>query len=488
MSDELTDKPLSQLAAINSASELNISDLILISKKNDGEHENFLSRNMSIEVFETFTMSSYVNPALNRVSTDLYARTEECSSFLSNVIDNDVVHKKDANFSLTCPGTGYVTAVIQKDGILSAVSSDLEVDLNMSQYCKKKDLNNSAGRDGYYLAGFKQTDGYVTATLSGFAPLLSVYPTKKELNVAFNIPSKTTITSIRQSNGLLNVETVNSDFQLTAKDDEVIKSIAAAENGKLSATYKKIASYDFTPILYAYPTKNELNATFNIPSKTTITAIKQENGKLKVETVNSDFQLSAKDGEMIKSIAPAENGKLSATYKKLATCDVRCDETEYIRRIKLSEDDVQIEKAPHENIWPMRACLEAIYPVGAIYLATTSYCPLQNISGMSWRWVQVSQNRVLQGSNGTNTGKTIDAGLPNLYGEIGLRHTSVMPATNGVFQKTYKYLANNAHFGSCGVNAYYAIVFNASASNSIYGNSTTVQPPAYVVTVWERVS
>lgn len=72
MSDsyELKDKPLSELSAIDSALELKASDLILISKE-DGEHRNFVSRNMKIGAFETFTMSSYVNPALDHVSTDL---------------------------------------------------------------------------------------------------------------------------------------------------------------------------------------------------------------------------------------------------------------------------------------------------------------------------------------------------------------------------------------------------------------------------------
>ena len=72
MSDKLEDKPLSELSAIRSALELEKSDLILISKMNDGEHKNFLSRNMEIGAFETFTMSYYVNPALSSISTDLY--------------------------------------------------------------------------------------------------------------------------------------------------------------------------------------------------------------------------------------------------------------------------------------------------------------------------------------------------------------------------------------------------------------------------------
>ena len=30
--------------------------------------------------------------------------------------------------------------------------------------------------------------------------------------------------------------------------------------------------------------------------------------------------------------------------------------------------------------------------------------------------------------------------------------------------------------------------FDASRSNSIYGNSNTVQPPAYIVNIWERTA
>ena len=412
MSDtyELKDRPLSELSAIDSARELKGSDLILISKK-DGDHDNFLSRNMTIGAFETFTMSSYVNPALDRVSTDLCVQMTECSTFLSNFIDTSVVHTKPANYSLECIGTGYVKSVSQKDGILSAVSGDMEGALNISQYCRKADLNGSAYKDKHYMAGFTQTSGKVAATLCAFENVLSVHPLKKDLNT-----------------------------------------------------------------------------TINIPSNVAITSVKQTEGKVSITTVDNTFSLRAPDGNIIKSIASDGYGKLTATYKEMAKCDVTCSETEYIKRIKLSEDEVIIQKAPHVDYWPMKACLEAIYPVGAIYLATTNYCPLQGISGMSWRWVQVSQDRVLQGSNGENAGTTIEAGLPHITGYFSIRHAGRLPGTDGAFYIQSIASAPAVHFGECGNRDCHGVSFSASRSNAIYGNSTTVQPPAYVVTVWKRVS
>jgi hypothetical protein len=73
------------------------------------------------------------------------------------------------------------------------------------------------------------------------------------------------------------------------------------------------------------------------------------------------------------------------------------------------------------------------------------------------------------------------AGLPNLYGELGVRgctNTMVIGQSSGVFDAV-----NGANLGDINVGTTSAshpgkIKFDASASNSIYGNSTTVQPPA----------
>jgi hypothetical protein len=40
--------------------------------------------------------------------------------------------------------------------------------------------------------------------------------------------------------------------------------------------------------------------------------------------------------------------------------------------------------------------------------------------------------------------------------------------------------------GNIGTNA--GLGFDASRSNSIYGNADTVQPPAYLVNIWKRTA
>lgn len=119
--------------------------------------------------------------------------------------------------------------------------------------------------------------------------------------------------------------------------------------------------------------------------------------------------------------------------------------------------------------------LKAIWPVGSIYIGTQSTCPLATlISGSTWELV--AADRSLQGSSTNHAaGTTIEAGLPDHS------HTQV-----------YKDVNFRAPYGSADRVCWEGTTFItvdtglASANNSIYGNSTTVQPPAYVVNVWRR--
>lgn len=72
----------------------------------------------------------------------------------------------------------------------------------------------------------------------------------------------------------------------------------------------------------------------------------------------------------------------------------------------------------------------------------------------------------------TTVGTTKTAGLPNITGSIETPHGSV----TGAFTATK--LSNSDIRGASGSYSRYRDNFDASLSNSIYGNSTTVQPPA----------
>ena len=111
-------------------------------------------------------------------------------------------------------------------------------------------------------------------------------------------------------------------------------------------------------------------------------------------------------------------------------------------------------------------------------------------------WTKKAEDRVLQGSSSNHTeGTTIEAGLPNITGQFtSWRGVNVLDIgvvcgiVSGAFWRTtgtqsYAIYDTNATSNGTG-----ALNFDASLSSSIYGNSTTVQSPAYVVSVWERTA
>ena len=134
------------------------------------------------------------------------------------------------------------------------------------------------------------------------------------------------------------------------------------------------------------------------------------------------------------------------------------------------------------------AMLATLYPVGSIYIGTQSTCPLATLISDS-TWELVANGRVLQGSDGTNANTTIAAGLPDITGTfntISGYESSIASGTATCFQQTTSYNA----IRTAGDTLYTrgSVTFNASDSNSIYGNSNTVQPPAYVVNIWRRTA
>ena len=149
---------------------------------------------------------------------------------------------------------------------------------------------------------------------------------------------------------------------------------------------------------------------------------------------------------------------------------------------QLTSNDQQITTTKH-----LMDVLKAMYPVGAIFIGTTSTCPMAQFFGT---WELVAADRSLQGSSTNHAANTtIAAGLPNITGEMwqnamGKSDEATTTRSGALsFGSTYG-------FGSAGntsINGRH-IHFNATNSNSIYGASSTVQPPAYVVNVWRRTA
>ena len=146
--------------------------------------------------------------------------------------------------------------------------------------------------------------------------------------------------------------------------------------------------------------------------------------------------------------------------------------------------------------------LNTLYPVGAIYIGTCASCPLQ-VLGVG-NWTLKASDMVLQGSGIRTAKETVEAGLPNIKGTAqfgdsnnggsGVSTTggsSLHKDSDGPWYRDTDWASGKSirADNTTDDGAYtYGIGFDASLSNPIYGNSDTVQPPAYIVNIWERIN
>ena len=136
----------------------------------------------------------------------------------------------------------------------------------------------------------------------------------------------------------------------------------------------------------------------------------------------------------------------------------------------------------------------AAYPVGSIYQSTDAASPAVLFGGT---WEQIAQDRVLMGASDSHpAGSTVEAGLPNITGSLTSTATG---GGSGPFRGNSNSVTSRGALSTTAISATYAgyskyggteysVHFDASASNSIYGASNTVQPPAYFVWIWRRIS
>lgn len=125
--------------------------------------------------------------------------------------------------------------------------------------------------------------------------------------------------------------------------------------------------------------------------------------------------------------------------------------------------------------------LKAIYPVGSVYIGTQNTCPMSAFFGT---WTLVSSGKALWTGTGSNGNSTIDAGLPNITGRVDLSGAHVNNSS-GALTGSGSRVNRDDILDTAGT---YILSLDASKSNAIYGKSSTVQPPAYVVNVWRRTA
>ena len=123
--------------------------------------------------------------------------------------------------------------------------------------------------------------------------------------------------------------------------------------------------------------------------------------------------------------------------------------------------------------------LQSVYPIGSLYIGINDNCPIANLFGT---WEKVAEGLCLQGATGSQVpGNTVEAGLPNITGGIGrvFRFNIWGAGVN---------IGNTGSINTTGSWSTADVNIDASKSNNIYGKSSTVQPPAYLVNVWKRTA
>lgn len=126
------------------------------------------------------------------------------------------------------------------------------------------------------------------------------------------------------------------------------------------------------------------------------------------------------------------------------------------------------------------------YPVGSIYISTRSTSPASLFGGT---WESIASERVLMGvSSSHGAGSTVSAGLPNITGVLkDLFVSGNFNQSTGAFKRSSASSFSEQTDKSDWL-GWADAQFYASDSNSIYGNSSTVQPAAYYVYMWRRTA
>ena len=135
------------------------------------------------------------------------------------------------------------------------------------------------------------------------------------------------------------------------------------------------------------------------------------------------------------------------------------------------------------------ALIDLVYPVGSIYLSINNVSPEVFMAG---KWELIEEGRTLWTTTSEDGGELIEAGLPNIKGDLSLTgggSSGGWLSGNGALKEKS---AGNKKFwsassgSSSGVSTGFEI--DASKSNGIYGKSDTVQPPAIKIYAFKRIS
>ena len=133
--------------------------------------------------------------------------------------------------------------------------------------------------------------------------------------------------------------------------------------------------------------------------------------------------------------------------------------------------------------WPANTIPDGWLLCDGSAISRTDYADLFAVIGTTWGEGDGSTTFNLPNSIGrfaegaSEAGSYHEAGLPNIEGSTSCTNRVLYSTTSGCFSRGNTGLIPNASSSGTGTTLY----MDASKSNCIYGNSTTVQPPSYTV-------
>lgn len=133
------------------------------------------------------------------------------------------------------------------------------------------------------------------------------------------------------------------------------------------------------------------------------------------------------------------------------------------------------------------------HPIGSYYISQNPTSPAE-LYGGGWEELDAGKTLWTIPTTETGAGEIIEAGLPNITGSLSksggtpiTNAPSGYITTSGAFTNpTYASGSSSYRTSEDTTALFKSFSFDASNSNSIYGNSTTVQPPAIKVYMWKR--
>ena len=127
----------------------------------------------------------------------------------------------------------------------------------------------------------------------------------------------------------------------------------------------------------------------------------------------------------------------------------------------------------------------ADHPVGSAFFTISDDDPAQLFGGT---WMKIAEDRAIMGASTTHAaGSTAEAGLPNIVFNLSDNYFGESPTGTGGASVSVR---GSTHLRSGGnmPASYGNVSFDASGSSAVYGRSDTVQPAAYYMNVWIRLS